>query len=513
MAPTSWRPFVRRLSRWTLGLLLLSVLAAEPVAQGQATLVPAWLEKVDPTLVETLEHNEGAEFLVILAEQANLAHAQHLESKREKGRAVMEALRATATVTQTPILSWLRETGLEHRSFWITNAILVQGDLTAVRELGSLPSVSRIVANSAMRVQLPQPQTAPLTTAQATELQWNLNMVGAPSAWSLGYRGQGVVIGGQDTGYDWTHPALQTQYRGWNDGAPDHNHNWHDAVDQGGGICGAESPVPCDDHGHGTHTLGTALGSDGGHNLIGVAPEARWIGCRNMDRGVGTPARYMECYQWFVAPTDRSGLNPDPAMAPDIINNSWSCPVSEGCEEPDILRDAVEHVRAAGILSVHSAGNSGWSCGSIDEPAAIYEASLTVGAVSSNGDVASFSSRGPVTVDGSLRRKPDLVAPGVSIRSSWPGDGYAWLSGTSMAAPHVTGVAALLISADPTLAGDVNRLEWLLTRTAAPGASDPCGTSPWPNNTVGYGLVDTVAALPWLDGWQTTYWPIVYISP
>ena len=155
-----------------------------------------------------------------------------------------------------------------------------------------------------------------------------------------GYTGQGAVIAGQDTGYQWDHPALKDQYRGWNGSAADHNYNWHDAIHATGSSCGADSPCPCDDNDHGTHTMGTMVGDDGGANQIGMAPGARWIGCRNMNAGVGTPTTYIECFEWFIAPTDLAGQNPNPAMAPDVINNSWGCPESEGCSAGQFRGDA-----------------------------------------------------------------------------------------------------------------------------------------------------------------------------
>jgi len=320
----------------------------------------------------------------------------------------------------------------------------------------------------------------------------------------MGYTGQGVVIGGQDTGYNWDHPALINQYRGWDGVVADHNHNWHDAIHEdnphssGENNCGFDSIVPCDDNGHGTHTMGIMVGDDGASHQIGVAPGARWIGCRNMENNWGTPATYAECYQWFIAPTDVDGGDANPALAADVINNSWSCPLQEGCTDPNVLLTVVENVHLAGILTVHSAGNSGPGCSSIDAPAAIYQASFTVGATSSSDTIASFSSRGPVTVDSSNRLKPDVAAPGVGVSSSLPGGSYGSLSGTSMAAPHVAGLAALLISVDPSLRGQVDRLETLIEHTALPkAASQTCGGVPGssiPNNTYGWGRVDALNA-------------------
>ena len=154
--------------------------------------------------------------------------------------------------------------------------------------------------------------------------------------------------------------------------------------------------------------MGTIVGDDGATNQIGVAPGARWIGCRIMDQGYGTPATYAECFQFFLDPYPVVGdpfLDGDPGMAPHVINNSWTCPPFEGCSW-DTLQSIVENVRAAGILVVATAGNSGYSCSTVADPPAIYEASFTVGATDSSDSIAGFSSRGPVSVDGSQRIKP-----------------------------------------------------------------------------------------------------------
>jgi serine protease AprX len=316
------------------------------------------------------------------------------------------------------------------------------------------------------------------------------------------------VVGGQDTGYQWNHPALINAYRGWNGATADHNYNWHDAIHENnpntlpGNPCGFDSLVPCDDNGHGTHTMGTMIGDDGGSNQIGMAPGAQWISCRNMEEGWGTPATYTECYQWFIAPTDLNGENPDSTKAPHVINNSWGCPVSEGCVTPDILLAVVQNVRAAGILTAHSAGNSGSSCSTVNTPAAIYDESFTVGSTTSTDAISSFSSRGPVTIDGSGRLKPDITAPGSSIRSSRPTNTYGISSGTSMAGPHVAGLVALLISANPALAGQVDALEQIITSTAVPlTTTQNCGDVPGdqiPNNTFGWGRIDALAAVEYV---------------
>jgi subtilisin family serine protease len=472
-----------------------------------ASPAPLWQLKIDPWVLQTAQGGE-TEFLVFLEEQADLSGAAALPSKAEKGSYVYQKLTEVAGRTQPTLLAALRGMGVAFQPFWVANMVWVRGDQAVIQALAQRPDVAHLYANPAVRLEpsitLP---AAPHAAETADTVEWNIQKIRADKVWALGYTGQGVVIGGQDTGYDWTHPALRGQYRGWDGVSAHHDHNWHDAIhednpnSQGVNICGFDSSVPCDDRGHGTHTMGIMLGDDGAGHQIGVAPGARWIGCRNMENNWGTPATYAECYQWFIAPTDLGGGDPSPALAPDVINNSWSCPVSEGCTNPNVLLTAVENVRLAGILTVHSAGNSGSGCSTISAPAAIYQASFTVGATTSSDTIASFSSRGPVTADGSNRLKPDVAAPGVGVNSSLPGGGYGSLTGTSMAAPHVAGLAALLISVDPSLRGQVDRLEALIERTALPHTTtQTCGGVPGssiPNNAYGWGRVDAFRAATW----------------
>ena len=271
------------------------------------------------------------------------------------------------------------------------------------------------------------------------------------------------------------------------------------SIHTGGGVCGPNSHVPCDDFFHGSHTTGTAIGDDGGSNQIGMAPGAKWIACRNMSVGVGTPARYIECMEFFLAPYPVGGTpdEGDPTLAPDVTINSWGCPASEGCAV-NTLQAAVEAQAAAGIMMVVAAGNSGSSCSTLFDPPSFYAASYTVGALNTGTDTtASFSSRGPVTADGSNRIKPDITAPGTSTRSASNSSdsAYTFADGTSMATPHIAGAMALLWSAHPELQNQIDASRTVLNDAAHFISSTQCGTAGPPNNVFGWGRVDILAAV------------------
>ena len=247
--------------------------------------------------------------------------------------------------------------------------------------------------------------------------------------------------------------------------------------------------------------MGTMVGEEG-ENQIGVSPGASWVGCRCMERGYGKPSSYIECFEWFLAPTDLNNENPDPSKAPHVIANSWSCPEMEGCDSTNwaVMEMVVDNLKASGVVVVVSAGNSGsQGCGSVNTPAGFFEGSFSIGATASNDTIAGFSSRGPVTANGSGIMKPNVSAPGVSVRSSVANGGYASYSGTSMAGPHAAGMVALIISANPSLAGQVEVIEDIIESTAVPKTTDEeCGGvlgSEVPNNTYGYGRIDALAAV------------------
>ncbi len=483
----------------------------------------AWQTKVDPTVLAKAENGMTVDFLIVLNQQVSLKHNNSRLTKSEKGRLVFDQLYRLAQKSQAGLIHLLKSEGAHHHSFFIINAIYCKGDLDLIHKIAQRNDVAQLQANPSVRLEEPQwqhPQTIttnngdqPLAATPRTEAEWGIQMIGADKVWDRGITGNGVVVGGQDTGYKWDHPALKDKYRGWNGTTADHNYNWHDAiheisllhndsiVEPTNNPCGLDAPEPCDDHNHGTHTMGTMVGS-APERSIGVAPGAKWMACRNMERGYGSPVTYIECFEWLLAPTDLNNENPDPSKAPHVINNSWSCPEMEGCNENNwtTMEKVVDNLKAAGVVVVVSAGNSGsQGCETVSAPAAMFNNSFTIGATASNDTIAGFSSRGPVGVDGSGRLKPNVVAPGVAVLSSFKDDNYGFGSGTSMAGPHTAGAVALIISANPDLAGQVEAIEKLLESTAvAKTAEEDCGDlsgNSIPNNTYGYGRIDVLAAV------------------
>jgi len=474
-----------------LGCALLFMLAG--VLLLTRTVSSTQTEKISVRVLNETANGGSTEALVVLAEQADLSPASALQSKLAKGRYVVNTLRAIADRTQGPILELLRQRGVPYQAFYVVNMIKVTGNRALMEDLAARANVAQIDANPRVRTALPQPTGFDVAPA-APNIEWNVKQVKAPQVWKLGFHGEGMVVAGADTGVQWDHPALKKQYRGWDGHQVNHDYNWHDATPE-------HSPTPLDPFGHGTFTVSQMVGYDGGNNVVGVAPRAQWIACRNMDaNGTGSPTSYTECFEFLIAPYPVGG-NPrdgDPTKAPDSINNSWGCPPSEGCSTNTLLK-AVNAVRAAGIFPAMAAGNSGSGCSSVDTPPAIYAASVSVGATDSANRIAGFSSRGPVTVDGSNRLKPELSAPGEGIRGAVPGNGYesGW-SGTSMAAPHVAGGVALIWQAKPGLVGQITPTEKLYAKTATHlKSSQNCGGSGQniPNNVFGYGLINLYNAV------------------
>lgn len=440
-------------------------------------------------------------FIVMLHQQLDLGdEAASSLDRVQRLRNAYARLTLQANTSQARIRSTLDQRGVAYRPFWIVNAIWVQGDAALREELADFPEVATIRDNKTMQMALPERLADDSKSTQGT-VPWNLSLIEADDVWDLGNQGEGIVVASADTGVFYQHIALVDRYRGSQGaGQPQHDYNWFDGYCDGAG-CGSPLLSPADPQGHGTHTVGSMVGGAPGDS-VGVAPGAKWIACRNMDSGGnGTPATYLSCFQWFLAPTTVDGNAPDPALAPHVVNNSWACPPSEGCDaaQTDLLDDAVDTLVSAGIVVVAAAGNSGSGCGSVNDPPATFEQSLTVGSITSSDVISSFSSRGPVTGGAGTLLKPEIVAPGSSVRSTVTSGGYGTSSGTSMASPHIAGVVALMLAQDPSLSSDPGRLRELILASALPKTSSQgcggLGPTEVPNHVYGHGRVDAYQAV------------------
>jgi len=457
----------------------------------------------------------GDRLFVILTGQADVGAATQVADYDARRRDVYATLVNHAEASQRDLRQTLDRFGVRYTPYYLVNAVEVEGGLLARLLLATRADVDRILPSPRLR---PLPGPVPTETGEPVlpaDHGWNLAMIGADRVWTeLGARGAGIVLGESDSGVQGDHPEVADGYRGRRTGD---DYNWFDPW--------SHTPAPVDFGGHGTHTTATVIG-----NSVGVAPDAEWIGCVNLQRNLGNPALYLDCLQFMLAPFPQGGdpfADGDPARSAHVLNNSWGCPAShEGCD-PASLQPAVDALRSAGIFVAASAGNSGPKCSTVEDPIAIYDSAFTVGAVDEGGNLAPFSSTGPVTADGSGRTKPDIAAPGMAVWSAFPNGTYKDLDGTSMAGPHLAGVVALMWSANPALIGDIDGTEAILRQTArpfsgsmasdapltgeegaavvteqtddmqAPGGSclAQLGAAGTPNELVGYGIVDAYAAV------------------
>ena len=400
--------------------------------------------------------------VVTLRVQADLDGVSRAGGQRATHRRLLEHLRASAGEAQRPVqrvLSGLRAAGQVDRvtSYWISNSLSMAASDSAVATLRALPQVLSVTPDAVIA---PAPMVADAAPAEP-----NLTQVGAPDLWAQGLRGQGVVVAVLDTGADLSHPDLAATYRGGAD-------SWFDPY-------GQHPSGPVDLSGHGTWTTGVVVGGSAGGTAIGVAPEARWIAARVFnDAGQGTVSAIHAALQWVVDPDG------DPATddGADVVNNSWAFG-APGCTltfQPDL-----QALRALDVVPVFAAGNGGPGAATSYSPANYPEA-LSVGSVDAADVILADSSRGPSACGGRTGAFPDVTAPGRNIRTSDRYGLWTTASGTSLAAPHATGVLALLLSGDHSLTAD-QQVAALRT-----GAHDLGAVGP--DDTYGAGRVDALAA-------------------
>lgn len=469
-----------------LSWLSLTILAQEPKpppanepTPAPLTIEPTLLPKIEPELLKKFRQSptEPQAVIIYLTAKADTraAMSRAKATRLAQRTALVRSLQQTAQASQAGVLAALSQrsrsqTATDIRPLWIINAIAARATLTTVLEIAARSEVAIIRLDDPIQLKLPPPPKT-LLEAQAVKPddtpEWGVAKIRADVVQQvMGIDGRGVVVANLDTGVDWHHPALQRNYRGYNglNQLPQHEGNWFDALD------GATYPV--DSNGHGTHTMGTIVGGQG----VGVAPGATWIAARAFDNiGSGQNSWIHAAYQWLLAPND------DPSLAPDILNNSWSNINGANLE----FEEDLQLLQQAGIFIVFSTGNEGPNSGSVGSPASLPFI-FSVGATDINDEVANFSGRGPSPF-GDI--KPEISAPGKDVLSTWPGGTYIHQDGTSMASPHVAGVAALLLQTSPALSQDLAALARVITSTAVPlGASHP-------NNEYGWGRIDAYNAV------------------
>lgn len=434
----------------------------------QAPALPALAVSVDPILRRQLESRVKAapterlvEALIFLERPkvaASVRSSDRVTRVSERASYVNDLQTKTSSIQQTVLQSMTSLVSAGHvsvkKTYYVDNVLLVSLDNEGLDGLTKLRSVRAVTPN----YQIPVPK--PSVTTQAS--QWNISMIKADTAWSeLGIRGANTVVANIDTGVRWDHNAVKLAYRGWNSGAVSHDYNWFDPT-------GTYPSAPGDNNNHGTHTMGTMVGGNDPNYVIGVAPDAKWVAAKGCVSGWCMGSDLLSAAQWMLAPTKLDGSSPDPAQAPDVVNNSWG---GGSCDT--WFAGAINSWRNAGIVPVFSQGNSGPNPGSANSPGDNPQA-IGVGATDSNDVIASFSSRGPSCAAFGSETKPEVSAPGVSVLSSIASSttSYAYYSGTSMAAPHVAGTVALMRSANPSLS--VDEAETILKVTSADkGAAGP----------------------------------------
>ncbi len=253
-----------------------------------------------------------------------------------------------------------------------------------------LPELGRFTPSTA------RPQTVLPPGVVAAEIPWGISRVNAPAAWARS-QGEGVKVAVIDTGIDCSHPDLRANCAGG-----------YNAVGSG---------PATDDNGHGSHVAGTIAGVLDGRGVAGVAPRARLYAVKVLDKdGAGGLVSIIRGLIW----AGNNGM--------DVANMSLGAPMGT-----DLMRGALMYASSRGVAVIAAAGNDG---GAVNYPAAYPEA-IAISALGPDERIASFSSRG---------RDVEFIAPGVDVRSSLPGGSWAEFDGTSMATPHMAGLAALAVA-------------------------------------------------------------------
>ncbi len=447
-----------------LSLLILTSLSAKATIAGS-------LEKV----LESSNDNDYIRVMVFPVQQPDYENLGNMFKGDKK--AEVAYLRNLARSTQRPILEFLDQqkgSVAEKEGFWIINAIYVKATKNTILKLAERDDIGRIELDSKVHLTRAIPSS---NDASEKIVRWNIRAIHADSVWSMGYTGQGIILGQIDTGVDTSHPALSGKFAG----------HFYDATNN-------SFPAPYDDLGHGTHTMGIMVGGDGSGPFtpdIGVAPEAMFVAAKAFTSSGAFNSWLTRAFQWFATLATDSGVDVR------VINNSWGA-----CDTLSLSHwDIIWSIRSLGFIPVFAIGNHDMNCPHVrGGTPGNYPTVIGVGSVNSMDFVSSFSQRGPApntypwndTTYWSRPDwnfiKPDLTAPGEGIYSSIPGGGYQSWDGTSMATPHVSGVIALMLSKNPSLS--YYQIYQILTDNARHVAGYN-----FPNNNYGWGIVDAAAAI------------------
>ena len=456
-------------------ILLPSVQSADPLEGVKA--------KIAPGLGMQLSAAAPGEYVTAIVKMNTVADLKALRGNR---KGVFSELRAVSRQTQDGLGRYLESSAVKPkvrliRHFWIDNLMLVQATPDVIREIAARPDVREVFDNFTVTVP-PRPDDGGHATLQQAAPLWDpLQKIGVKQVWSTyGINGTGVVVGGLDTGVDINHPDISGKMKTLNPADPTYPGGWAEFDANGNIIPGS---VPHDSDQHGTHTTGTAIGGSASGYSIGVAPGAHLMHGLVIPGGSGTFAQVAGGMEWIIDPDNNPATN-DGAQ---VVNMSLG-----GTGTYSEMVAPTDNMVAANVFPSFSIGNSGPGASTTGSPGNVPSA-FGVGATDSLDVIASFSSRGPVTWNYppyvGTWIKPDISAPGVLIFSSVPGGTWevAGWSGTSMAAPHVTGTVALMIQANPTLT--VEQVKLLLQQTAIDRGD------PGMDNTYGWGRVNAFGAV------------------
>lgn len=482
--------------RMTMVIVLLALMAG---TNSQAGVLSPGLE----AQMDRLEDHEILKVLVIMKDGPDVQsmdkslHEQSA-SLAVRHRTVVGSLQNAALASQRDILADLNfrqadKSAGDVRGFtphWIINCIVLLADVGTIRQIADRDDVD--VVEMDLEVELIEPvMTKPAlglgpSSPQAGFLAPGVEMVNAPRVWhELGFDGTGTIVANMDSGVDGNHEILAARWRG--NFAPA-SECWRDNAGLG------YPDFPHDGHGHGTHTMGTITGA-AGIDTIGVAPGALWI-ASNAISSQGTALErdngIIAGFEFFADPDGDPNTTDD---VPDVIQNSWGIPPSNITGYPACDSrwwEVIDNCEAAGVVVTWSAGNEGPTKGTIRIPADRASSPTNCFSIGSVGFdipyvVSNFSSRGSSGCGGPHAIKPEVVAPGENILSSVPGNNYTYMSGTSMAGPHVAGIVALMRQANPDI--DVTDVKQILMDTAI-----DVGQIGNDNNS-GYGMVDAYAAV------------------